>query len=340
MAEVDDRAVRRAVGVDVAAADEELGDLLDRPLRRREANARGPLPAVRRDHVVEPRGGEREVAAPAVARQRVDLVDDQRADVVQLLAAALGGDHQVERLGRGDEDVRRAAHDRLALGLRRVTAAHRRADRGQVVAHLDGDLADLLERLLEVAVDIVAERLERRDVDDLGHVLERPGLRLAHEDIDAREERGEGLAGAGGGADQRVAAAGDVPPAGALGVGGRVEVAAEPRVDDGVELDAGCDRRLRQRHLVTSTNMRAMCALAAYASAACGSTLDQCQKGRRSRMILESEVVPLKGRRRWCPHAFALARRLARLRWSRSTTNDDGQRSRSEEQPVAPVGAS
>ena len=147
VAEVDDRAVRRAVGVDALAADEELGDLLDRPLRGREPDARGPLPAVRGDHVVEPRGGEGEVAAPAVARERVDLVDDERADVVQLLAAALRGDHQVQRLGRGDEDVRRTAHDRLPLGRRRVAAAHRRADHGQVVAHLDGDLADLLEWL-------------------------------------------------------------------------------------------------------------------------------------------------------------------------------------------------
>ena len=116
-------------------------------------------------------------------------------------------------------------------------------------------------------MDVVAERLERRDVDNLGHVLERPRLRLAHQLVDAGEERGEGLAGAGGGADERVAAARDVPPAGTLCVGGRVEVTPEPCVDDGVELDAGCDRRLRQRHLVTSTNMRAMRALAAYASA-------------------------------------------------------------------------
>ena len=274
MAEVDDGAVRFALGVDTVATDEERGDLLDRPLRRRQPDAGGPIPAVRGDDVVEARGGQREVAAAPVTRERVDLVDDERADVVQRRAAALGGDHQVQRLGRGDEDMRRAADDRLPLGLRRVAAAHGSADDGQVVAHLDGDLPDLLERLLEVAVDVVAERLQRRDVDDLRHVLERPRLRLAHEVVDAGEEGREGLAGAGGGADERVAAAADVPPAGALGVGGRVEVPSEPRVDDGVELDARCDRRLRQRHPVTSTNMRAGRAFAAYAPEPRNSTCD------------------------------------------------------------------
>ena len=168
------------------------------------------------------------------------------------------GDHEVERLGRGDEDVRRAAHDRLPLGLRRVAAADGGADDGQVVAHLGGDGADLLQRLLEVAVDVVAERLEGRDVDDLGRVLQRPRLRLPHERVDAGEEGGERLAGAGRRADERVAPAGDVPPARALRVGGRVEAPPAPRVDDGMELDARCDRRRRERHGITSTNMRAL----------------------------------------------------------------------------------
>ena len=129
VAEVDDRAVRLAVRIEAIGADEEARDLLDRPLRRRESDARGPLAAGLGDELVEPRQREGEVAASPVAGDGVDLVDDHGADAPQVLAAALGGDQQVERLRRGDQDVRRLAHHRLPLALRRVAAAHCRADR-------------------------------------------------------------------------------------------------------------------------------------------------------------------------------------------------------------------
>ena len=59
--------------------------------------------------VVEAGEGEGEVAAALVAGEGVDLVDDDGADGAQDLAAALGGEHEVERLRRGDQDVRRAS---------------------------------------------------------------------------------------------------------------------------------------------------------------------------------------------------------------------------------------
>ena len=64
--------------------------------------------------------------------------------------------------------------DRLALGLRGVAGAEGGADAVRGVAQLAGDLLDLGERGFEVALDVVAERLERRDVDDLDFVGERP----------------------------------------------------------------------------------------------------------------------------------------------------------------------
>ena len=72
------------------------------------------------------------------------------------------GHHQVERLRGRDQDVGRLAPHRLALALRRVAGAQ--ADR---------DLrADPLQRRAEVALDVVGERLQRRDVDD-PHALAR-----------------------------------------------------------------------------------------------------------------------------------------------------------------------
>ena len=88
-------------------------------------------------------------------RDRVDLVDDHPLRVAEELPRARG-EHQVERLGRRDQDVRRLAQHRRALLLRRVA----RADRDREIA------ADPLQRRAQVALDVVGERLERRDVDE------------------------------------------------------------------------------------------------------------------------------------------------------------------------------
>ena len=63
------------------------------------------------------------------------------------------------------------ATHRLARSLRGVSPVRTPvADRRQRQAQLGGDLGDLRQRRLEVALDVVAERLQRRDVDDRGLV--------------------------------------------------------------------------------------------------------------------------------------------------------------------------
>ena len=71
-----------------------------------------------RADVLQPFERQRQVRAALVARQRVDLVDDQRADARERAPAALGGQHQVERLGRGHQKVRRPRHELAARGRR------------------------------------------------------------------------------------------------------------------------------------------------------------------------------------------------------------------------------
>ena len=128
---------------------------------------------------LEPLEGEREVSAALVAGERVDLVHDHRAHAPQPLAAALGGEQQEERLRRGDQHVRRAAQHRRARGAGGVAAAQQHADLGQRLASRGGERAHLGERDGEVLLDVGGERLERRDVDDVGEVVRarRPGPR-------------------------------------------------------------------------------------------------------------------------------------------------------------------
>ena len=77
---------------------------------------------------------EGEVAAAAVAGQGVNLVDDHRVDAAQGFARPLGGEHQVEGLWRGDEDVRRPGDEGAAARGLGVAGADADADLGKRLA--------------------------------------------------------------------------------------------------------------------------------------------------------------------------------------------------------------
>ena len=122
VAGIDDRAIER--GTFGRRADQEPRHLLDRLLRRGQTDAGEPPPAQN----IQAFQRQREMAAALVAGERVDLVDDDRARGRQHLAARLGAEQDVERLGRRDDDMRRPLAHPGALGLRRVAGAHEGAD--------------------------------------------------------------------------------------------------------------------------------------------------------------------------------------------------------------------
>jgi hypothetical protein len=145
---------------------------------------------------------EREMGPALGGGDGVDLIDDAPARALeQRLGAA--GEHQVERLGGGDEDVRRLAQHLLALLLGGVAGAH---------SHLELR-SDPPQRRAQVAVDVVGERLQRRDVDEpdapVPAVL---GRRLGGELIDPVQERGQRLARSRRSGDEHVLAGGDRRP--------------------------------------------------------------------------------------------------------------------------------
>ena len=142
--------------------DEEARHGLDRALRGRQPDAlRRPL--ADRFEALE---REREVRAALVACDGVDLVDDDGLDGAEQVASLRAGDEQVERLGRGDDEARRPAQHRGALGAGGVAGADGDPHLGRVEAELLGDGGDLGERALEVLGDVDGQRLQRRHVDD------------------------------------------------------------------------------------------------------------------------------------------------------------------------------
>jgi hypothetical protein len=92
-------------------------------------------------------------------------------------------------------------------------------------------------RFLEVLLNVVGERLQRRDVDHQGPIIEPPRARHANELVDRPEKRRERLAGAGRRRDQGVAFGGDRAPTRLLRRCRRGEARREPLGDDGIETD-------------------------------------------------------------------------------------------------------
>ena len=177
--------------------------------------------------------------AALVVGDGVDLVDDDGADGSEMLTGFGGGQQQVERLGRGDEDVRRSAQHAGALGGQGVSGADAGADGRAEIATGGGQLLDLGQRAIEVLLDVVGERLERRDVEDLGGGSEVAGDSQAEELVNGDQERGESFAGAGGRGDEGGVAAEDGGPALLLGLCSRAEFAQEPLGHDGMRPGQG-----------------------------------------------------------------------------------------------------
>lgn len=115
-----------------------------------------------------------------------------------------------------------------------VSGANHGANAGHEVATFGGELLNLKQRLVEIFLNVVAERFKRRDVEDLRVLAKLSGQGLADERVNAGEECSKGFATAGGRGDERASAGKDVRPAGNLRLGGRAEARDKPFAHNGV----------------------------------------------------------------------------------------------------------
>jgi hypothetical protein len=144
--------------------------------------------------------------AALVRRERVYLVDDHGARGLEHCAAGLRTKQDVERLRRRDDDVRRQLAHAVALARRRIAGTYPGADLDVRQVLRTQSRADAGKRRFEVAVDVVRQRLQGRDVDDLGLVLEAAIEPLSHQRINRRQKGCQRLARTRGCRDQHVPA--------------------------------------------------------------------------------------------------------------------------------------
>ena len=136
-------------------------DFLDRFLRRAQADPLQRPPG----QSFESFERERQMRAAFILRYRVDFIDDQSFGALEKLPAARRSEQNIKRLGRGDQDVRRPAH--IAWRSCAGVSPERTATRivGRRIPSRPASSIHFREGRLQIFRDIVAERLERRDVN-------------------------------------------------------------------------------------------------------------------------------------------------------------------------------
>src|SRR6185312_9572407 len=166
----------------------------------------------------------------------VNLIENHRARRCEHSASAQRSQHDVERFGRRYENVRRLANHALALACRRIAGAHCDADLRKGETGLLESPAQLGERPLEIALDVVVERLERRHVQQMHTVRERRREPLDDERVELPQKGGERLSGSSRCENQGVVAARDYRPSLNLWRRWCTECLGEPFADYGMEV--------------------------------------------------------------------------------------------------------
>ena len=104
--------------------------------------------------------------ATLVVGHRMDFVDDHGLDIAQNRPALIRSKQNVERLRRGHQNVRRPLQHGAPLVHQRVAGAHRSANFRHEQAALARHGKDFPQRHFQIFLDVVAQRLQRRDVEN------------------------------------------------------------------------------------------------------------------------------------------------------------------------------
>src|SRR5271166_3895269 len=217
--------------IDVTGPNKESRYLFDRLLGCRQTDAlQGGVCEGRQSF-----HAQRQVRSAAVSNECVYLVHDQRPHGRQKPAGPRRCQQQIEGLRGGHQNVWRHPSDRLPLCCRRIASAHFRTDVHVAAFARAQSGADAGKRFLEILMDVVAQRFERRDIEHSYFTFERSGEPVMKQLIEGSQKRSQRLARAGGRGNERVSAGLNSRPAEFLRHGRRPESLFEPMIQRGME---------------------------------------------------------------------------------------------------------
>ena len=184
MPDVDDH------GIGTPVAGQEVGDCLDRLLRCGKTNSDGRIMC----ESLQSLERNCQVGSALVVGDCVDFIHDHRFDITQDGPALFRSQQNVKRFWRRDQDVRRPLQHGAPLRHQGIPSADRGADLWHQQAALARHLQDFAQRNFEVLLNVVAQSLQRRHVQNFRAVLQLPSQSFAHQAINARQKSGQRFA--------------------------------------------------------------------------------------------------------------------------------------------------
>ena len=176
----------------VASAHQKSRDLLDRTEGRRTADSLHRLLY----QLFQTLQADRQMHAALVVTHGVNLVDNHRPYGGQMRRHTLAAQKEIERFGGGDQNMGRLSDHLGAVASRRVPRPHGDTDLRQISGRF---FPDSVQRLQQVLVDIVSERLERGNVEHVHAVRQLAMLRSTGQIVDRAQKGREGLSRSRGG---------------------------------------------------------------------------------------------------------------------------------------------
>ena len=114
------------------------------------------------------------------------------------------GQQQIDGFGSGHQDVGRVFEHFLSLGLRCITGAHGDPDVSRMSPLQEQLVLNARQRLLEIALDIITEGLQWRDINDPGLSHQRFLLCFTHHAVNDSVKSSQRFTTTGGGCNQSV----------------------------------------------------------------------------------------------------------------------------------------
>ena len=145
------------------------------------------------------------MGAAFVADHRVNFVEDKRARRLQHAPATFAGQQNVERFRRRHDDVRRPLGHRRAFARGRVAGPDKRANIDFGQTQRAQFFLNPGQRNLQIALNVVAERFERRNVNDVSGVVEFSFDAEAHQIVNGGQKGGQSFTGTSRRGNQSVA---------------------------------------------------------------------------------------------------------------------------------------
>ena len=213
-----------------AVSGQEVSNFLDWFLGRGKSDAhRGTI-----RQSLQPLQRERQVRATLVVRYSVDFVHNNGFDIAQNGATLFRSQQNVERLRCCDQNVWRPLQHGAALMHQRVAGADRGANLRHQQAAFARHLKNFAQWDFEVLLNIVAQRLQRRDIQNFSSIVEIAGQRLTHQLINTRKKRSQSFARARRRRNEGGSSGQNMRPALHLRLGRRIELSDKPLRDQRV----------------------------------------------------------------------------------------------------------